>query len=71
LPDELKRRETRLTKIKEAMSALEEEAKQEASEKQKATEAQAENKQAPASPPSQSSPPARLKEISPILIPGL
>ena len=40
LPDELKRRETRLEKIKEAMSALEEEAKQEAAEKQKAKEAQ-------------------------------
>lgn len=36
LPDELKRRETRLEKIKAAMSALEEEAKQEAAEKQKA-----------------------------------
>jgi transposase len=35
LPDELKRRETRLEKIKTAMSALEEEAKQQAAEKQK------------------------------------
>lgn len=61
LPDELKRRETRLTKIKEAMSALEEEAKQEASEKQKATEAQAENKQAPASPPSPVEPPGKAQ----------
>ncbi len=39
LPDELKRRETRLEKIKAAMSALEEEAKQEAAEKQKEKEA--------------------------------
>jgi transposase len=39
LPDELKRRETRLEKIKAAMSALEEEAEQEAAEKLKAKEA--------------------------------
>ncbi len=38
LPDELKRRETRLAKIKEAMNALEEEARQEACEKQEAAE---------------------------------
>src|SRR5208283_5066642 len=36
LPDELKRRETRREKIKAAMSALEEEAEQQAAEKQKA-----------------------------------
>ncbi len=35
MPDELKRRETRLKKIKEAMSALETEARQEAAQKQK------------------------------------
>ena len=51
LPDELKRRETRLAKIKEAMNALEEEAKQEASEKQKATESKTKKKQAPATQP--------------------
>jgi transposase len=51
LPDELKRRETRLAKIKEAMNALEEEARQKESEKQKAKEAKTKNKQAPASPP--------------------
>jgi transposase len=39
LPDELKRRETRLEKIKEAMSALEEEARQQAAEKQKEKQA--------------------------------
>jgi hypothetical protein len=39
LPDELKRRETRLAKIKEAMSALEEEARQKSAEKQEAAEA--------------------------------
>jgi len=38
LPDELKRKETRLAKIKEAMNALEEEARQKESEKQKAKE---------------------------------
>ena len=52
LPDELKRRETRLEKIKEAMNALEEEARQEASEKQKAKAAKKENRQAPANTPS-------------------
>ena len=40
LPDELKRRETRIEKIKAAMSALEEEARQEATEKQKLKEDQ-------------------------------
>ena len=49
LPDELKRRETRLAKIKEAMNALEEEAKQEASEKQQTTKTKTEKKQASAS----------------------
>ncbi len=49
LPDELKRRETRLEKIKEAMSALEEEAEQQAAEKQKAKEAQKKSKNASAS----------------------
>src|SRR5208337_638838 len=56
LPDEIKRRETRLAKIKEAMNALEEEAKQEASEKQKATESKTKKKQAPASEPSPAEP---------------
>ena len=51
LPDELKRRETRLAKIKEAMNALEEEARQKASEKQEATETKTVEKQAPASQP--------------------
>ena len=39
LPDELKRRETRLEKIKDAMGVLEQEARQEAAEKQKEKEA--------------------------------
>jgi transposase len=56
LPDELKRRETRLAKIKEAMNALEEEAKQEASEKQQTTKTKTEKKQAPASQPSPAEP---------------
>jgi transposase len=53
LPDELKRRETRLEKIKAAMSALEEEAEQQAAEKQKAKEAQekGKNRSASQSPP--------------------
>jgi len=57
LPDELKRRETRLAKIKEAMSALEEEAKQKASENQESAKAKTEQTQAaakqlfPAEPP--------------------
>jgi transposase len=50
LPDELKRRETRLAKIKEAMSALEEEARQKESERQKAQEEQTTQKQAHTSP---------------------
>jgi transposase len=49
LPDELKRRETRLEKIKAAMSALEEEAKQQAAEKQKAKEAREKPKNGSAS----------------------
>ena len=49
LPDELKRRETRLEKIKAAMSALEEEAEQQAAEKQKAKEAQGKSKNGSAS----------------------
>jgi hypothetical protein len=61
LPDELKRRETRLAKIKEAMSALEEEARQKASEKQEATEAKAEEKQAPASQPPPAEPPDKAQ----------
>ena len=48
LPDELKGRETRLAKIKEAMSALEEEAKQKASENQESAKAKTEQTQAPA-----------------------
>jgi len=51
LPDEFKRRETRLAKIKEAMDALEEEARQEAAEKQKATETKSKKKQPPVSQP--------------------
>ena len=51
LPDELKRRGTRLEKIKAAMSALEEEAKQEAAEKQKAKQARKKSKKAAASQP--------------------
>lgn len=51
LPDELKRRETRLAKIREAMNALEEETRQEASEKQKSKEAKTKNSQTPAGPP--------------------
>lgn len=51
LPDELKRRETRLEKIKGAMSALEEESKQEAAEKQKAKEAQKKSEEKAASKP--------------------
>jgi transposase len=43
LPDELKRKETRLKKIKEAMSALEEEARQKAAEKQKTKDSNQEN----------------------------
>lgn len=45
LPDELKRKETRLAKIKEAMSALEEEARQKESGKQKAKEEEIKQKQ--------------------------
>src|SRR5271157_2193260 len=51
LPDELKRRETRLEKIKAAMSALEEEARQEAAEKQKAKEARKKSKKSAANQP--------------------
>ena len=49
LPDELKRRETRLEKIKEAMNALEEEAKQEASKKADDKELKRRTKQVAAS----------------------
>ena len=56
LPDELKRKETRLAKIKEAMSALEEEARQKAAEKQEGTEAKTEEKQEPASQPDPAEP---------------
>ena len=56
LPDELKRRGTRLEKIKAAMSALEEEAEQQAAEKQKAKEARERSKNGSAS----QSPPAAL-----------
>jgi transposase len=51
LPDELKRRETRLEKIKEAMSALEAEARQEAAEKKKAKKAGKKSGQDSAAPP--------------------
>ena len=50
LPDELKRKETRLAKIKEAMGALEEEARQKELEKQKAKEEKTWQKQAHTSP---------------------
>lgn len=50
LPDELKRRENRLEKIKKAMSALEAEARQKAQEKQQAKDAEKENGKKPASP---------------------
>jgi len=56
LPDELKRRETRLAKIKEAMNALEEEAKQEACEKQQTAKTKTRKKQASASQPSTAEP---------------
>jgi transposase len=57
LPDELKRRQTRLEKIKAAMSALEEEAEQQAAEKQKAKEAHKKSKSGAASqPPSEVAP---------------
>lgn len=49
LPDELKRRETRLAKIKEAMNALEEEARQEEAEKQQTQKTK--GKQKPANIP--------------------
>ena len=49
LPDELKRRETRLEKIKAAMSALEEEAEQQTAEKQKAKETRTKSKKVSAS----------------------
>lgn len=51
LPDELKRRETRLEKIKEAISALEAEARQEAEEKQKARSADCQKNRDPAIQP--------------------
>jgi len=57
LPDELKRRETRLKKIKAAMSALEEEAQQEVAEKQKVKEDQKKIKQnATSQPPPETAP---------------
>jgi transposase len=57
LPDELKRRETRLKKIKAAMSALEEEAQQEAAEKQKVKEDQKKIKEnATSQPPPETAP---------------
>ena len=51
LPDELKRRETRLAKIEEAMHALEEEAAQEASKKQKAKETETRKQEPESQPP--------------------
>jgi transposase len=51
LPDELKRRETRLEKIKEAMGALEAEARQEAEEKQRARSTDSEKTRSCAPPP--------------------
>lgn len=50
LPDELKRRESRLAKIKEAMGALEAEARREAEEKQKARGADSEKSRNRATP---------------------
>jgi transposase len=75
LPDELKRRDKRLEKIKEAMSALEEEAIQEAAEKQKAKNAKAKtdkglaNTSAPAKPPDKAQrnftdPDSRIMKVS-------
>ena len=61
LPDELKRRETRLAKIKEAMSALEEEAKQKASENQESAKAKTEQTQAPAKQPFPAEPPDKAQ----------
>ena len=52
LPDELKRRETRLARINEAMNALEEVARQEASEKQRDAETKTRKKHAFATQPS-------------------
>jgi transposase len=51
LPDELKRRDTRLKKIKEAIGALEEEAREKAAEKQKTKEGGKESSQESAIPP--------------------
>ena len=61
LPDELKRRETRLAKIKEAMSALEEEAKQKASENQESAKAKTDQTQAPANQPVPAEPPDKAQ----------
>ena len=52
LPDELKRRETRLAKIKEAMNTLEEEAREAAAEKQQEKEAQKKSTKGSANKPS-------------------
>ena len=54
LPGELKRGETRLARIKEAMNALEEEARQEVPEKQQDTETETRREQALATQPSSS-----------------
>jgi transposase len=51
LPDELKRRETRVEKIKAAMNALEEEARQEAAQERKEKEAQKKSAKTSASQP--------------------
>jgi transposase len=51
LPDELKRRDKRLEKIKEAMSALKEEAIEKAAEKQKAKNAEKKSNKDPANTP--------------------
>jgi len=61
LPDELKRKETRLAKIKEAMNALEEEARKKDSERQEAAETKAEEKEAPANQPSLAEPPDKAQ----------
>jgi transposase len=61
LPDELQRKESRLKKIKEAMNALEEEARQEASEKQEAKETKAKEKQPSASQPPPAQPPDKAQ----------
>jgi transposase len=61
LPDELQRKETRLKKIKEAMDALEEEARQEASEKQETAQPESKEKQPSVSQPPPVEPPDKAQ----------